>query len=261
MGLSLVTWNMQHNQASWEWLAEYVSDAGCQIALLQEAARPTELPGNARSAPPADVAEEWAIRSPIDTTGRPWTSAVVCFDLGLPFEPCAATPITQARTGEHVVSHPGQWQAASVGSRLTLASVYGLWNDLPDYAVPSVHRAISDLTHLFWGERRPMLISGDLNIWRGYGDWQAGYETVFERLDKEGMQLVGPFGQTALDDCPCKDAASCRHVATLRKGDLKRWQTDFVFAKQFIAPLVSCDPLPESWEFSDHLAIRIDIDV
>src|SRR3954471_5061190 len=104
------------------------------------------------------------------------------------------------------VSHPGQLAAAEFtleADSVLVVSIYGVWewmvpqarsvNDR--YAVPSVHRALSDLTRLFFENDRRIVVAGDLNIWRGEGQWAARYQTMFDRFEAEGFTLCGPFGR------------------------------------------------------------------
>lgn len=248
-----LSWNMQHRAESWEWLWRRAPEEGVQVALLQEAAPPVMVPHGVRIHPAED--QHWSIRGAGVGTTRNWCSAVVCFDPELDFEAIVATPLVDARPGEIVSSHPGQWAAARIGGRsvpraVTFISMYGLWIDVQNYAVPSVHRALSDCTPLFWGAR-PTVIAGDFNIWRGYGEWRSGYDSVFTRLDSEGFKLLGPYG-SPFPDCPC-DHPNCNHVATLRRGEHKRWQTDFVFGKS--VGDMHCSVVEDSWTVSDHVAV------
>jgi hypothetical protein len=249
---------MRHSAAGWKWLYERAQRHGLQVALLQEAVPPPAdvfADMNVFPSPAAD--DEWSIRTPIDATSRRWASAVAVFDPHLAVEPVTAIPLHAARSGELAISHPGQWRAVRVlepGRCLVMVSVYGLWNDVPSYAVPSVHRAISDLTPLLWS-RDHALVAGDLNVWRGHGDWRAGYATVFDRLTAERMCFVGPAGTAPAPGCACGATDSCTHVPTFRKGDQRRWQTDFVFASSDTTVSCAVEPDDGSWEVSDHAAI------
>jgi hypothetical protein len=261
MDLEALTWNMAHRPEAWDWLFQHSDNEGLQIALLQEAPVPKSLPPGVRIHPSSDDLPAWRIGAK-ETRGRNWRSAIVCLDPALTFEPVSSKPIALAEnTDDLPESHPGQWAAASLSgpamnTDMTVISLYGIWNDVKNYAVPAVHRAISDFAPLYWG-RQHVLLAGDLNVWHGYGEWSKGYATVFDRLTAEGFDLLGPFGAAPLEGCPCA-SAECRHLGTFRKGDQRIWQTDYVLGKGLRG--VACSSVLSSWDVSDHCAIRISTD-
>ena len=72
---------------------------------------------------------------------------------------------------------------------MTFVSLYGIWETQPGvgiYSEATLHRAISDLTPRLQA-KAPLLIAGDLNVFRGYTldgspGWLARYDTVFEPI-------------------------------------------------------------------------------
>jgi hypothetical protein len=261
-----LTWNMNHRPSAWQWLFD--NRDAFAVALVQEASRPPTLPDGVTVYPAGD-ASEWRIQSPIDATARSWRSAVAVLDPTLVVDDLSGAPIQAAKTGQVVASNPGQWAAVrlrSIGpADLVLVSMYGLWDDIPahglrTYAVPSVHRAISDITPFIWGSRKRVIVAGDMNIYRGYGDWAKGYNTVFDRFRAEGLECRGPFGDAPLSDCPCGPTSECRHIATLRSRGMEHLQTDFVFSSRPLAK-VTAHVVPDSWRFSDHCAVEISVPI
>ena len=165
--------------------------------------------------------------------------------------------VAETDDGHLSVVHPGQMAIAGLqnsAERLLAVSLYGIWEWMKPnarsvddrYAVPSVHRAISDLTRLLF--QRPsdtVVVAGDLNIWRDEGTWRARYQTMFDRFDAEGFAFAGPFGADGRSTVP----------TYAHRGHPPRHQTDFVFVKGATA---SCTVL-DDWMPSDHAPILIDV--
>jgi endonuclease/exonuclease/phosphatase family metal-dependent hydrolase len=166
--------------------------------------------------------------------------------------------------------------------RLTVASVYGLW-EAPlrsrqsgwIYADASVHRVLSDLSALVGREMvPPLIVAGDLNLLHGYGEmgspyWRERYETVFARARAIGLRFIGPQapegGHPAIprpDELP----AESRNIPTFRtrSGDptSAQRQLDFVFASDSLAERVTVRALhgEEQWGPSDHCRIQIEVE-
>ena len=246
MAVSLISWNMNQNRVRadgvpWEFLPVLAEQVGAAVALVQEAPRPRALRAGTVTIPARD--STWAIPIPSDAN-RSWCSGIVVFDpVATPVEPIEAPSLTDAASGAVAASHPGQFAAAVVtldGRPVTLISLYGLWEafDGDIYAVRSLHRAIADLAPLL-ASRGPLVVAGDLNVWRGVGQWKRRYQTVFDMFDAYGFACAGPG--TATEPVP-----TYRTVA----GNPK--QTDFVFAKGAAVEVRVGDVGP-----SDHLPVLI----
>ena len=109
-------------------------------------------------------------------------------------------------TGETTwaVSQPGTVTAADVLTegelRFTAVSVYAPWQRTRGgglYADASAHRVLSDLSALTYTARHRLVVAGDWNILRGYGEhgderWGRRYASVFSRAESLGLRCVGP---------------------------------------------------------------------
>ncbi len=138
-------------------------------------------------------------------------------------------------------------------------------NGVGIYSEATLHRALSDLTPLLQS-REPLLIAGDLNIFRGYTldgkkYWLRRYDSVFERREAYGVQrLIGPTWDVPLVDCRC-GSESCTHVRTyrhMRKDDSKLDQLDFVFgntAARSLNPDCEVVATDATWAVSDHAPV------
>ena len=108
-----------------------------------------------------------------------------------------------ATEGAWVVSVDGSVTAADVHiddrSVFTAVSIYTPWEMAANrgYADASAHRILSDLSALVGSANHRLVVAGDWNILRGYGEygntyWKARYDTVFERAEALGLRCVGP---------------------------------------------------------------------
>jgi hypothetical protein len=77
-------------------------------------------------------------------------------------------------------------------------SVYAAWEKVGargrGYADGSAHRILSDLSSLADRRDHRLVIAGDWNLLRGYGEhgdgyWKARYDTVIERAEALGLIL------------------------------------------------------------------------
>jgi endonuclease/exonuclease/phosphatase family metal-dependent hydrolase len=270
--IRLISWNV-HQLRLWDELAS--SDA--DVALLQEVHAPIGagfevLPGGT---------DTWA------TAGweiRPWRTAIARLSDNVRLEPIISGDISGPDSQLLPVSRSGTIAAARVWvderHLFTAASVYAPWEQYfgaksPIWADGSAHRILSDLAPLLWNPRRdPMVVAGDWNILRGYGEHGAEYnkhryESVFTRADALGLAFVGPEypnGRRA-DPRPSELPEHSTCVPTFHHGgqtpETATRQLDFVFASKLIADRVSVRALndPAEWGRSDHCRIVIDIDV
>jgi len=275
--LRLVTWNINRQPEAWRTLLA----GGVDIALLQEAVPP-----------PADVANrvELDLAPPWRTAGkgshRPWRAAIARVSEAVSITPRRCAPPDETGPDDLMVSRPGTLAVADVtvaatGETITVASVYGAWENpissVPSewiYADASVHRLISDLSALVGTQRgHKLIVAGDLNILRGYGEhgsayWARRYATVFDRMDAIGVPCVGPElpsgGEPPLirpDELPSES----RTVPTFRTHQTDpsaaTRQLDFVFASRALHDRVTVRALnsQDEWGPSDHCRVAIDV--
>jgi hypothetical protein len=272
--MKLISWNMNRRRDNWTVLADVMQENGAVAAMVQEAVQPAaETASNLRIHPDPSLGDNpWHIPVPA-TTKRNFASAVVVYG-DTPIEPWTPKPIGQAADGGPAISHPGQWVAVGIDepeTRLWIVSLYGIWDRMPDsgdiFAEATLHRALSDLALLFQAKATDRLVlAGDLNIWRGYGQekWRRRYQTVFDRLEAYGLKLAGPHRtiEKPLEGCPCNAGNDCSHVRTYRHQHRKSstpYQNDFVFARG--VQVGRCDALDEEryWKHSDHCPLLFEI--
>lgn len=271
--LKIVSWNIAHRPQAWSELVR----SGADVALLQEAV-----------APPPDIAshfdndpEPWRTEG----AGRPWRTAIVALNPRVRLERISPLSLAEAAPGQLAVSLLGTVAAAHVEDpdtheRTTLISMYSPW-ERPHgstesswiYSDASAHRLVSDIS-VFVGKERGhrVLAAGDLNILYGYGEngnayWGNRFHTIFERLEKIGLQFVGPQfpnGRQA-EPWPEELPQESLNVPTFHTNrqspSTATRQLDFVFASKTIAPLVKTYALnsPEQWGPSDHCQILIEL--
>ena len=153
---------------------------------MQEAKKPQQLQDGWRTHPTLDDDQRWRIAVPrfyraangaINQTRRWFASAVVATGdrLIAPREP---VELHQVVDGAFACSHPGQFAVGDIdlddGGRLTLVSLYGIWDRMTDsgnlFVEATLHRAISDLTVVFQQRAAAyVLVAGDLNLY-SYSD-------------------------------------------------------------------------------------------
>lgn len=266
----LLTWNMQGNPDAWDRVGELSAQHGIQLALLQEARKPsgsvgTTFPGSGT---------EWSIDAHVDVK-RGVRSVVGLLDEELDAVAVEPVPFSAHRRGEFTASHPGQFSVVDVlrsdnSIALTVVSLYGIWDqdDRFLFAEGTLHRALSDLTILFQDRNRPnIVVAGDLNIYRQWAKadsgayWSPRYDTVFDRLAAYGLAFRGPEGRAPLDRCPCGQGEQCRHVRTFafqKKVTNRPYQLDYVFSTDSVEVL-SCDVISDAsdWTYSDHLPVEV----
>ncbi len=274
--MRIVTWNMNHRLRSvnarkqaWDFLRDGLK---ADLALVQEAVPPPEYQNR--------------VYCPIDEThpGYNWGSAVVSFrpqlELQAPerigLNSCYLTPCS---AGQLPDSHPGGCAVAHVLDRnrklrLTAVSVYGQYEMRPGTNVgdagPRLHRMSSDLTSLFVGRQRPVVLAGDWNITtQGTTSKENEASAVFARL--RAWHLVDCIAhtrqtRTPLSECDCPDGDACSHVQTFRSANKRvttRPQWDYVFASEKLIPNLKCRVVNDDeavWALSDHCPICVEID-
>ncbi len=274
--IRIASWNVRRRSDAWQILL----DSGIDVALLQEA-----------KPPPPGIAERVEVDpSPWATAGSsskcPWRAAVARFSDRVRVRPWPLAAIADAGPGELAVSRPGTLAVAdatlqSTGEVITLASVYGTWEEPITstrsswiYADASIHRLISDLSALVGRQRgHKIIVAGDLNVLRGYGEWgspywKARYDTVFGRMEALGLPFVGPRapeGGRPPDPWPDELPSDSTTVPTFRKAasrpETASRQLDFVFASGSLKDRLRVRALnaPEEWGPSDHCRILVEL--
>ncbi len=287
--LTVASWNMHKGPASWEHIRSLMDVHGVSVALVQEARQPRFVPDGWRTNPPAGEHDRWRIAAPryrIDDrdgsrkeTNRWWASAVVSSGAR---RVTSRDPVELhlAADGEFPCSHPGQFAVSDValtgGRRLTVVSLYGIWDLVggtrDKYVEATLHRAISDLSVVFQEPSADLiLVAGDFNLY-SYPVGSALVDrslSVWSRLAGYGLDVCGPFrpdGEPRLERCPCPDLA-CRHVNTYLNGSNPRnrpYQLDYFLATPELRErLTGCwaDPDPNWFVHSDHRAIFATFDL
>jgi exonuclease III len=167
------------------------------------------------------------------------------------------------------------------GESLTCISAYAAWeNALHDpprarpeiFADGSAHRLISDISALMPEPRHRVVVAGDFNILRGYGEdgdayWGRRYESVFTRMEALGLRFVGPsapHGRQA-EPWPAELPRDSTNVptyhSTRQTPATATRQLDFVFVSEVLADRVSVRAINEieEWGPSDHCRVVIDV--
>lgn len=270
----LLSWNIARRDACWEALLGMDVD----VALLQEARPP---PVGLLS--PSVKVDPGPWRTAGATCNRHWKAAVVGLSNRVDVEWVPTASVSDARADQLAVSRPGTLAAARVvpreGDPFTVVSVYAPWEDsVPPrpgwiWADVSSHRLISDLSLLLpHPSRHRVVVAGDWNILRGYGEYgnayaAARYATVFDRMDALGLPLVGPdrrAGRQA-DPWPEELPARSSNVPTFRHSrqtpTTATRQLDFVFASRAMRESVAVRArnAPEEWGPSDHCQVEIEV--
>lgn len=146
------------------------------------------------------------------------------------------------------------------GTALTLVSLYGLMESegpTKGYAIPNLHRMVSDLTGLLNGHvggRRNIILGGDLNASTQLDPRQGNrsHELLFAR--------IADFGLEDAHTLSGHDA----HVQTLRhRNSTVPWHNDYVFISMGLAGCLKGYQVIDTEEvrkFSDHNIVVIDIE-
>lgn len=212
---------------AWNYLEKKI---GADISLVQEAA-----PSTARQ-------NKFCIWKEIGGK-RKWGSGVLTKEL----------PANEIKLERN--DYPGALSVADVtlpdNSTLVVISAYGQMGiEEKGYSITTLHRMLSDLTHLFHGKLRPhrrpkVIFGGDLNASRQCDAKQGdeSHRIFFERLEDFGL-------------VDCQGAFTDKRPRTLRhtKSNFP-WVNDYIFASKSLAKkVVTCEvvELPEMLNLSDH---------
>ncbi len=274
--IRIASWNVGRRSDAWRILL----DSGVDVALLQEAQPPPPHLAERVEVDPAP----WTTAG--SSSGRRWRAAVARFSDRVRIRPWPIASIADAGPEELAVSRPGTLAVADAtlpltGEIITLASVYGAWEEPVAsvgsswiYADASVHRLISDLSALVGRQRgHKIIVAGDLNVLRGYGEWgslywKARYDTVFGRMEALGLPFVGPRapeGGRPPDPWPSELPRGSKTVPTFRtalaRPETASRQLDFVFASGSLTHRLRVRALngPEEWGPSDHCRILVEL--
>lgn len=271
--MKIISWNIAHRPRYWGAVAGLDAD----VALLQEACAP---PSALR--PRFNLDEE-----PWETGGlsrRRWRTAVVGLSPDVELNRMSTRSLTDAGTGDLVVSRVGTVSVAhvehpSLSEGVMLVSMYASWETLHphaggnlDFADAAAHRLISDLSALVGRKRGHRIIAaGDLNCLYGHGEhgsayWARRYQTVFDRFEAIGLAFVGPqapSGGRQASPWPSELPATSRNVPTYYTAQQQpanaTRQLDFVFASHDLVSRVHVRALNEvdAWGPSDHCQLEI----
>jgi len=240
MKLKVAAWNMGHwmhrgvAQQAWKYLE---MDIGADISLVQE------------SAPPVELQNEFCVWREIDGK-RKWGSSVLTKGL----------PITEVKLERN--DYPGALTVAHVtlpdNSTLVVVSAYGQMDKF-GYSITTLHRMLSDLTHLFEndlqrGGRPKIIFGGDLNASLQFDAKQGNnsHRIFFQRLEDFGLQ-------------DCQGQFTKDRPRTLRHGRSRfPWVNDYIFASESLAKKVAAVQVieqPEILNLSDHNPVVVTFDL
>jgi endonuclease/exonuclease/phosphatase family metal-dependent hydrolase len=260
---------MARRRAAWGEL----DDLDADVALLQEASRPEPAAAFLDMVPHAT--DSW------ETAGLgsrlKWRTAIIRLTNPVELRPRINVEISTS-IDDWVVSRGGSITAADVVTNgsvsCTAVSVYAAWETAGKtiFADGSAHRILSDLSVLMGRRDHRLIVAGDWNLLRGYGEvgnayWKARYDTVFERADALGLRFVGPQHPNGRQADPWPDelpddslCVPTFHHSRQTPATATR-QLDFVFASTSIADRVDVRALntPDAWGPSDHCRVLIDL--
>jgi hypothetical protein len=167
--LRIWSWNVNRRH-----LWDRLGNSEVDVALLQEAPVPSG-PWEDKVVPYPTT--DWR------TAGgsQSCRTAIVAVSERTLLEPRPLTSIEEGAPGALLVSRFGTLAAADVvvdGERITLVSMYAVWESSPTghrpsniYADASAHRLLSDLSGIVNDARSHRVIAaGDLNVLHGYGE-------------------------------------------------------------------------------------------
>ncbi len=279
--ITVVCWNIDGKHDPWRQLIDMDAD----VAVLQEARKP-----------PKDVAPHVEI-GPTDhwcSTDYPTWPLIARLSDRVKVDWFTPVPPSRVRTSkaknvsesELAVSDVTTIAAARIrpidGEPFTAVSMYARWLGYHPLATAgggnsrmhsdaSMHRIISDLSVFIrhWDpSTHRILLAGDMNAFYGEkfekGDGKPYREvSAFERLDRLGMQFLGPQfpdGRQSerVDDSLGPDT---RNVATYRTTRGKENQLDYVFASCGFHKSIRTRALNgvDEWGASDHCRILIEV--
>jgi len=221
-------------QQAWNWLDEVIA---ADILLVQE------------SVPPVKRQSRCCVWREIDGKRR-WGSGVLTNGLHA----------TEIHLEENL--YPGALALADVilpdKSTLVVVSVYGQF-DKRSYTITTLHRMLSDLTHLLDGKLRAggqpkVILGGDLNA---TPQWDDKYGTKTHRIFFQRLEAFG------LVDCQGEFTKDRPRTLRHKNSDFP-WVSDYIFASESIAAKVldrQVVELPEMLNLSDHNPVVVTFDL
>ena len=240
MALTVACWNMahwshqQHTERAWD----YLDSAVCaDISLVQEAVPPTARQGDE------------CVWQEIRGTRR-WGSGVLT----------RGFPVSAVTLQRH--DYPGALTVAEVTlpdrSTLIAISLYGQMDE-HGYAITTLHRMLSDLTHLLEGKllpgRRPrVVLGGDFNASPQCDDryHTKTHRVFFDRLHAFGMR-------------DCQGVFTDHRRRTLRHAKSPvPWVNDYIYASESLTRSVIAHRVledPEVLALSDHNPVVVTFDL
>ncbi len=274
--MRIVSWNIKQLAEPWRVL---VADDSLDVALLQESALP---PSDVTCdvVPARDSDCKWTMRG----YARSFRTAVARLSQRVTMRDRQTVELGTTADGAIGVSRVGTLAIADIGhagETITCISAYAVWesmlHDPPQQkseilSDASAHRLVSDISPLIANRRHKILVAGDFNILRGYGEhgspyWAGRYETVFTRMEALGLRFVGPEAPNGRQADPWPDELprASKNVPTYRSTRqtpaTATRQLDFVFASESIADRVRTRAMNgiDEWGPSDHCRVVIDI--
>ena len=257
--LRVATWNLNHwrqpllptdtRRGAWAHLAEGI---GAQVALVQEAV------------PPADLPRDRAVYGEI-AGHRNWGSAVVALDPAVVIEPIRSVRLPWSKRRYLLdQSHPGSVAVARVTlpdfQPITFVSVYGV---LDGAALMSIHRVVADLLPLFDSpDGARVILGGDLNVTQTSRDdrYVARADALLAAVQALGLVeaktlVAEPPASPA--DCSCGKGGSCGHIGTWKTSELDHLYVSPALASQVTSLTVDTSAVEAGW--SDHVPLVLDL--
>jgi exonuclease III len=275
--LRLVSWNIQQLDEPWRLLA---ADESLDVALLQEAKPPpTEVLCDV--VPGRDSDCRWTMPG----YTRCFRTAVARLSDRVTVRGRRTVDLHVADADALHVSRGGTLAVTLYvgdGETITCISAYAVWENLLHdpprqkaeiISDASAHRLISDISPLVARRGHKLLIAGDFNILRGYGEygsayWAGRYDSIFSRMEALGVRFVGPEAphgrQSRVSAASSgRSGRSCySSEARPAMGRPAARQLDFVFASESLAERVRVHARNEvaDWGPSDHCRVVIDVE-
>src|SRR5262249_23460870 len=144
-------------------------------------------------------------------------------------------------------SHPGAVVAAEIdgpeiGAPITAISLYGLLERFlgTEYSITSLHRSLSDLTHLLddRARRGRIILGGDLNA--SPARWGTTHRVLFDRIESFGLE-------------------SCLDYREQLTPTHRTVQIDYLFLSRELVPRLSASAVIDVGDLSDHSALVADL--
>ena len=257
--LRLVTWNLNHwrqpllpvdtRRAAWAHLADTI---GAQVALVQEAVPPLEMP------------RDRAVYGEL-AGHRNWGSAVVALDPAVTIEPLRSVRNQWSRRRYLLANtHPGSVAIARLTvagiEPITLVSVYGV---MDGSSVSTMLRITADLVPLFdspHGAR--VILGGDFNVSRAGKDprYLARSEAVLAAIRSLGLveaKTIVSEPPAPSPECWCGSGGSCDHIPTWGRTELDHLFLSPALASQVTALTVDAGAVEDG--LSDHVPLVLDL--